>query len=803
MQSGPLMTLFPHTPTKPRPPSLSDIIIRAYNLTDFLPSYETRLENFTTSGKSNGGDVIFSTPHETQILTHSAVFSVAAAARGRPAIDVEKYSKGYIDSRGSRSNDNNDTNGGDSNPSTPTAKNGVLGSILPPGEGETNGINHLRALSSNPSDVKVIHCYYEQFEHVKRIYNHVVTKPGEQIDRLLDEVLKSADDRGGAAAPDFKIQLEVEEDSIGDSSGNTGKGVSVPVKAPKIALPRTKKVGSPATAAAGSSKRPVVNARNVKKDTSGKKASTEKKEEGKREPRVSLNLKSPSSKAAQSDSKVEDDSTTPNYAEINLHRFMVTSSIPYYRYLLHNSRFRFSDTASNVSSLPFPTVTYYALRVIQRWLYNPLRIGEVIEEFEPNAHLYILGPCKRQDRNGYGPPIATAKGMVEVARAADYLGIEELAEWAGKTLRRLCHGLDKCTGNNCKMMVPFVLEQVYDSGGLGLPEGFVEDLKVHLAGNVETMWKRPLIVLPDDILEDLLETFRGLHGGNEIFDIKGRGLRKKNEGDGKGVVGEKRPFSWWLTFIELTKVRSSIRASSSGNAQRWMEKLLGPAIEHCVHRIAYGFDDAKLCADLQGKMEVGSFERPLVVEMLMMVTTSSTAMTGNGMPGEEGVSVRFERPPLTRRTVRAVFEGIVNLRTWDGLDTEWGTAEKRVVDFLKKEWLTIVVNGEEWKGKSGFASWRKAMLTVLSRKLRVSEDDLLGKGQKKPFGLQAIPSRGPGKVMKDRLGNDIEVGASSSSSRGDSAGQSKSNEQDSPAVLRAEARSFTPSSSVEPPDTDV
>ncbi|EPS39190.1 hypothetical protein H072_7032 [Dactylellina haptotyla CBS 200.50] len=775
--------------------SLAETIIRAYTLRDLLPAFETRQSAIL---EPTGGDVIFTVPHETQIRTYSALFSIAAAARGRPAIAPEKYSKQQRQRVGTGNSDHRDG----------------IGTFLPPGEGDEDeridklleasaGLNNSN--SSSGDGVAIVRCYDEQFAHVKRVYNHVVTKTAEQLDRLLDEVLKSAGEGyvdGGVASPDFRIQLEVEEDEEDEEGENGGKrrAVSVPVKAPKMGITARKKVDRVASGPVTpgkDGKRPLATAKGARAVTpgrGGKKPETggtsTAQDGGAGTPKSSTPSKV-APKATAPEPKTED---ATKYAEIRLHRFMVTSSISYYKYL-NLGRMSFADSASNVSTLPFPTVTYYALRVIQRWVYNPLRIGEVIEEFEPNSHLYLVSSCKRHDKNGYPPPLATAKGIVEVARAADYLGIEELATWASKTLRRICHGVENCTGNNCKLMVPFVLELVYKTGGLGLSDELVDDLKLLLVKNIETMWKKPVIMLPDELLEELLASFRKLHGCEPTWD-------RKNSRRGEGRVAERKPLNWWQTFIELTRVRSSIRASSTGNSQRWMDKLLRPAMEHCVHQIAAGFHDPRLAADLQSKMDSGSFERTLVVEMLMMVTTASTTI--KGFPGEEDVSIQFEKPPLTRRTVRAVFEGLVNLRTWDGRDGEWGTAEKRVMDFLQKEWLTIVTGGEEGSGKSGFVNWRPAMLAVVSRKLRVSVDELCGKGQKKPLGMNGVSLKGGKRIVKDRLGNDIEAGSSSpnpdetSASKGKQRGnqeEGRDGEDTSTATLRPDTSPFVPTSS--------
>ncbi|KAF3314815.1 hypothetical protein TWF173_004344 [Orbilia oligospora] len=502
-------------------------------------------------------------------------------------------------------------------------------------------------------------------------------------------------------------------------------------------------------------------------------------------------------------------SSSSAYAEIHLHRFIAISSIPYYKYLdlSSSSRLQFSDASSNSSTLPFPTVTYYALRIIQRWLYNPLRIGQAIEEFDPNAHFYLLSNCKRQDRNQYPPPLATAKGMIEVARAADYLGISELAEWSGKMLRKMCHGLSKCGGGGCRTMVPFVFDEIYKSGGMGLEEQLSVDIKDFLVRNVESMWKRPVVMLNDKCLEELVRAFRELHAGCGVPST-GAGLNMMGKAMKKGIINKEgrlrkeeeevvtRPLHLWHVYLELNRVRVSVMMSASGTTNRWMEKLLGPAMEHCVHEIARGFNDPRLAADLASKMEDGSFQKDVVEEMLMMVSMSSIITTTE-------VGIPFEKAPLNRRTVKPVFEGVVNLRKFTGGsggdNEELGKAEKRVLEFLGREWMTIVVGGEGKGGESGFAGWRPAMLTVLSRKLRLSVDDLLGKGARKGMAMQISAggrSRG-GRMVKDSFGNDVMVDSREfrrtevdiEPQEGETAGGSSRS-------LRAEAEAFVPSGGV-------
>ncbi|KAK6348886.1 hypothetical protein TWF730_009651 [Orbilia blumenaviensis] len=736
------------------PRTLSDVIIWAYSLNDLLPDAKQRHEAIisNTSGNS-GGDVVFSTPHEASIVTYSAVFAVAAAARGRPGIAVEKFGKGGRRKGGSVVGGNNGVGNGDLLREgegvdflVPGDSNGMVVDAGDSGGGGGDG-------ESDAAGRKVVRCYDEGFAHVKRVYNHVVNKTAEQMDRLLDVVLKGEDKSVNCAGADFRIELEDEEGEVGGR------------------------------AAAASS----------------------------------------SSSSAATSASVSGSSGTAGYAEIHVHRFLTISSIPYYKYLdipsTSSSRLQFSDASSNTSVLPYPTVTYLALRVIQRWLYNPLRIGEVLEEYEPNAHLYLLSNCKRQDRNSHPPPVATAKVIIEVARAADYLGIPSLARWSTTVLRKMCHGLNKCGGGGCRVMIPFVMGEVFGSGGMGLDEGFEAEVRVFLARNVESMWKRPVVMLDDGCLEELVEEFKGLHvgcgarysggdGGVEV--VNGVAIRKqqqttvqkKKKKVGKDEDEEEvvtKPLHWWHLYLDLNRVRISVMTSASGNAKRWMKMLLGPTMEHCVHEIARGFNDPRLSADLASKMGDGSFQKDVVVELLMMVSMSSV-FDGVGL-GEVGIP--FEKPPLNRRTVKAVFEGIVNLRTWDGKDGEWGKAEKRVVDFLRREWMTIVASGERGQdGKTGFAGWRTAMLTVLSRKLRVSVDELLGKGENKaPFTVGSSRKGGGGRMVKDKFGNDVPVDTRNTrrteveeEEEGDTvtanaAGSSRA------AALRPEAPAFMPSGS--------
>ncbi|KAK6526800.1 hypothetical protein TWF281_010001 [Arthrobotrys megalospora] len=773
------------TTSCPPPRSQSDTIIWAYSLRDFIPSFKERQATIL-----NSGDVTFSTPHEVAITTYTAIFSVAAAARGRAAIPPERYGK----------------------------RNGAgIGEILKDGEGEDLPPSSSFSPSNENTEEggeggkKVVKCYDEGFKHVKRIYNHIVTKTGEQMDRLLDEVLKTGGEGyvSGCASADFKIELEAEEGGDGEEGEEEERVISVPARAPKRESVGRKR-GSVVGSVQGSSRRTSTALTTPTRKKPGDDRAATGKGKAVVPAKVTTGAESTSKKPpvprapapAPSSTSTSTDQTSSSYAEIHLHRFIVITSIPYYKYLDLTSRLRFSDTSSNSSTLPFPTVTYYALRVIQRWLYNPLRIGEVIEEFEPGAHLYLLSNCKRQDRNGYPPPLATAKGIIEVARAADYLGITELTDWSDKILRKMCHGLHKCGGTSCRTMVPFIFDEVYKSGGMGLSEQLSKDIKNFLAMNVESMWKRPVIMLDDGCLEELVETFKGLHVGCGV-PSPGSGVNNPNVAGKKksrnvlfedGVVT--KPLHWWHLYLELNSVRVSVLTSASGNANRWMEKLLGPTMEHCVHEITRGFNDPRLAADLQSKMEDGSFQKDLVVEMLMMVTMSS--VFAGEAAGE--LSIPFEKPPLTRRTVKAVFEGIVNLRTWDGRDGEWGKAEKRVLDFLGREWMTIVVSGEGKDGKSGFANWRPAMLGALSTKLRVSKEDLLGTGARKGLTLEALPGRGGLRTVKDSLGNDIIVDRRNlrrtevdEFQEGEGSGSSSSR------ALRPEATAFVPSGGV----TDV
>ncbi|KAK6508201.1 hypothetical protein TWF506_010301 [Arthrobotrys conoides] len=737
------------TTSCPAPQSLPETIIRAYSLQDFIPTFTERLQTSIVS--PSAGDVTFSTPHETAINTFSALFSVAAAVRGRPGIPVERYGK----DGGSKS------------------RMQGIGEILKDGEGEGGVVSASTGGGGGNGDggKKVVKCYDEGFTHVKRIYNHIVTKTGEQMDRLLDEVLKAGGDGYviGCTSGDFRIELEAEEGMVEDE-----KVISVPARAPKRGGAKKREgTASKLGSAKGSSRSSMGQGRK------GGKGKGEEIVEMVSPPLTAT--AAPSSKASTAssiDHSSSSASSSSAYAEIHLHRFVAISSIPYYKYLdLSSSRLQFSDATSNSSTLPFPTVTFYALRIIQRWLYNPLRIGQVIEEFDGNAHLYLLANCKRQDRNQYPPPLATAKGMIEVARAADYLGITELAEWSGKMLRKMCHGLNKCGGSGCRIMVPYVLDEIYKSGGMGLDEQLSIDIKEFLARNVESMWKRPVVMLNDKCLEELVETFKGLHAGCGVPST-GAGLNMGNKGGKKKKISNgnnreeedvvTRPLHWWHIYLELNRLRVSVMMSASGHTNRWMEKLLGPTMEHCVHEIARGFNDPRLAADLASKMEDGSFQKDVVEEMLMMVSMSSLFGSSNGNNSSGGhnkameVGIPFEKAPLNRRTVKAVFEGIVNLRkfTGDGRDNEeWGKAEKKVLEFLGREWMTIVVGGEGKDGKSGFAGWRPAMLTVLGRKLRVSVDDLLGKGARKGMAMQISAggrSRG-GRMVKDSFGNDVMV----------------------------------------------
>ncbi|KAF3918026.1 hypothetical protein ABW21_db0203926 [Orbilia brochopaga] len=647
-----------------RPRSLPETVIRAYGLRELLPGYEARVKTVLTTD-----DVVFRSDDSSggaEVRTFGALFSIAAAAKGRPAVAVERY-----------------------------------GTLVEEVDGR-----------------KVIKCTRAQMEQVRAVQGIVEKEAAEMLGRLLEEAEKEKE----------------------------GK---IPTPPPKPAS------------------RMVV--RPLKKPSPSGKST------------VSTNRQS--TRTVTTSPSPPSDASSTTCTKIHVHRTVITASIPYYKYL-SLSTIRYSDSTSDTSTLPRPTFTPFALRVIQMWLYDPLRIGEVLEAADPHAHLFLPNNCRRQDRNGYPPPLATARGLVEVARAADYFGIEELAAWTAQVLRKLCHGLDKCTGNRCRVMVPYVLERVWEGGRLGLPTDLLDDLMRHIAAHPETMWKRPVIMLPDKLIDEIVQAFVDAHrrtrAMTSVLEITRTGqVRQKWKRN--DIAGQ--PLVWWEAFVGVSKVRSTVSGAAGANQahlRRWDEKLLGPAIERCVHALARTFDDSWLAEELTRKMADQDFERESVIELLMFVTMTSVA-------GLKDTDVPFERAPLNRRTVRAIFEGIVNLRTWDGWDNEWGIAERRVLSFLQREWMTIAVSGEA----GGFNSWRPAMLTVVSRKLRVSTDDLLGKSQARKAAQRAMKGKA---VMRDRLGNDVQVdttaaaAAATAITAGNSAG--------SPATaLRPEAPEFVPSGS--------
>jgi len=770
MQNGKSTKLSPSSPTTSskteaasRPTTPRDILSRAYDLRIFEPEFDTRLHGLKTIS-----DVIFTTEAYHGFVTHRALFSLAAAAKGRPAIPCERF--GIIR---------------DAPP--------AVWSLVDP-EGNRWPVRS--------DEMRVYMVSQDRYEDVKKIFENLKDALPVYMDRLLDEALKWDGSTSGGAAPDFTIQLEAEHGETEESLvverkkratiatvRGQAKTSALPTGQQTVASPaRTvscgkhmaslsgqaivptspSKIASPASSRRSSMPTPALDRRKSVQPpiqlTAKAIVRTSEEEVPKRTDSSFTRSRQPCDA-----SWTEFGETTSGYAEVKVHRFLLPSAVPYYTYLKRLTN-AFQDSTSDKSYLPHPTITFFALQVIQRWIYNPLRIGEVIEESSPNAHHYFSTSCKRLDKTSHPPPTVIVHRLIEVARAADYLGIKELWNWVPKMLLKICHGL-KCTGNHCKVMVPYVLEAIEESGCLGTPPSLKSDIMLFIAQNPDTMWKRPLILLSDSLLKEILSAFTL---SQNWFTTSQQYITSRRR-RGSFRAGEMPVIQWWDMFMKLNRTRSAIQSSATTVRQRWDEKLLLPAIEYCVHRIAREFNNTEFAVELQSKM-TSSFERSVVEDLLQKVTITAPYMS----------DPPFEKAVLTRKTVQPIFEGMVNLRTWDGHEGQWGQAEKRVLDYLKKEWMTMVMGGAT-TNESQFKTWRPAILQVLSRKLRIQVDELLGCASRRPMMMTSRTG-----VQKDSLGNDVV------STNGDarylerSLEQRRREEQARTMPLRGDAPEFVP-----------
>ncbi|KAF8249527.1 hypothetical protein K440DRAFT_660018 [Wilcoxina mikolae CBS 423.85] len=323
----------------------------------------------------------------------------------------------------------------------------------------------------------------------------------------------------------------------------------------------------------------------------------------------------------------------------HVHRTLLKERIPYFSALFSGG---YKDSTSSSGVLWSDTVTLKAAEVVKAWCYLSFPFGKLLEEVET---------------------------ILDTAVAADFLSIPDLQNWCFSQLHKLAvHGGD---GSITDDILPRIISGLYtrpqlERGAGGLYTTALRQLAQ--MGCIPKLWKRRVIELPDDVLEELVAAVT-----QEVGDSSQSAFR---------------------LFLTVSQLRRKVGGSKVRD--RWEEKLVVPLMRCAAGVAARGLGDGYFADRVRRLGRVVGFERAAVEEMVLAVAEEV---------GEGNCAV--------------IYEGLVRMPEGEEVVRR---AREVVGAWLKRNWLSMSVVERnvferEWKGE---------MVERLAGELGVEREDLLG-----------------------------------------------------------------------------
>jgi len=177
------------------------------------------------------------------------------------------------------------------------------------------------------------------------------------------------------------------------------------------------------------------------------------------------------------------------------------------------------------------------------------------------------------------------------------------------------------------------------------------------------MWNHPLIVLPDGVLERLVETAE----------------EQVSDGGSEGA---------YKMFLSISKLARKVKTSPM--KARWEEMLLRPVTNVCARVAATGLGDGYLAGRVRRLQKFTSFEKRAVGEFLECIAGT-----------------------VTRRNANTLWLGFSTMAD----SGEVRKARELMRKWWKMEWSSIAADG-------GFMEWKDEERSRLAGELRIAVEDL-------------------------------------------------------------------------------
>lgn len=261
----------------------------------------------------------------------------------------------------------------------------------------------------------------------------------------------------------------------------------------------------------------------------------------------------------------------PSSFSLKVHRFLLDARITYFK-LKTSAGLRLKDPTPMVSNLSRMVFTEFSLWSIAMYVY--CGVPSIIFSLDPNLSDYIAEPAigdSRLKKNSHCSGFRTEKrlpaegieyGLLEIARAANFLLAPELDNWAHFQLYRLAHRF-QCTGSGCAEIIPYIIDAIHcnDITDEWLFNSGISWLARY--ENIHHLWKWSLLhkskVIPL-LIEKIIET--DLEDSLDDENIFRRGENAVE------------------LFVRLWKLKQY--TSMTKDSEKWDKELIEPLMDHAT-----------------------------------------------------------------------------------------------------------------------------------------------------------------------------------------------------------------------------
>lgn len=304
----------------------------------------------------------------------------------------------------------------------------------------------------------------------------------------------------------------------------------------------------------------------------------------------------------------------PSSFSLKVHRFLLDARITYYQ-LKTRAGLKLKDVTPMSSNLSRMVFTEFSLWSIAMYVY--CGIPSIIFNLDPNLQDYITEPVTHDSRlkkNSHCNEFRTKKrlpaegieyGLLEIAKAANFLLASELDNWAHFQLYRLAHRF-QCTGSGCAELIPYIIDAIHCSD---ITDEWLFNTGISWLAryeNIPHLWKWTLLhklkVIPL-LIEKIMET-----------DWENGLDEETRSGRGENAIE---------LFVRLWKLNQY--TSMTKDSVRWYNELIGPLMKHSAQVVLEDFSNSATFNRLEVLLNGMSFSKLAGEELLARVINMACA----------------------------------------------------------------------------------------------------------------------------------------------------------------------------------